>query len=103
MVYQRIEDRVDQMMAQGLLEEAKGLKPYQALSALQTVGYQELFKYLEGDWTLEQAVAEIKKNSRRFAKRQMTWFRKNKEILWVDYDREFSEVVKELDKAMQDG
>lgn len=102
-VYQRIEDRVDKMMDNGLLEEAEKLVAYKELSALQTVGYQELFNYLEGNWSLEFAVSEIKKNSRRFAKRQMTWFRKNEDIIWVDYNQEFTDVVETLDKAMHDG
>ena len=75
-LYQRINQRVDQMMKKGLLEEAKSLYPQQQLNALQTVGYEELFAYLEGKTTLKEAVELIKRNSRRYAKRQMTWFRK---------------------------
>jgi tRNA dimethylallyltransferase len=83
-LHRRIHDRVDQMMEQGLLEEVKSLAPYRAHNALQTVGYRELFDYLDGKTTLETAIEEIKKNTRHYAKRQMTWFRKNPAIEWVD-------------------
>ena len=72
------------MMQQGLLREAKNLFPLRELNALNTVGYKELFKHLEQEWDLETAVAEIKKNTRRFAKRQFTWFRKNEDINWFE-------------------
>lgn len=75
-LYQRINERVDRMMTAGLLEEAKSLYPFRHLNALQTVGYKELFSYLDGNITLDFAVEEIKKNTRRYAKRQMTWFKK---------------------------
>jgi len=85
-VYERINARVDLMMDAGLLNEAKRLYPHRKLNALQTVGYKELFEYIDGHCTLEFAVSEIKKNTRRFAKRQITWLRKNEAILWVPYD-----------------
>ena len=72
----RIEKRVDLMMENGLLEEARALYPHRHLNALQTVGYQELFDHFDGKMSLEEAVAKIKTNPRRYAKRQMTWFRK---------------------------
>ncbi|HFA51748.1 MAG TPA: tRNA (adenosine(37)-N6)-dimethylallyltransferase MiaA, partial [Bacteroidetes bacterium] len=75
-LYKRINLRVDKMMEAGLLEEAKALFPYRHLNALQTVGYQELFAHLAGKMDLGEAVEKIKQNSRRYAKRQMTWFRK---------------------------
>ena len=75
-LYKRINDRVDEMMQQGLLMEAEGLFPYRHLNALQTVGYRELFDFMEGEISLSQAVEEIKKNTRQFAKRQITWFKK---------------------------
>lgn len=75
-LYDRINRRVDKMMADGLLEEARSLHPYKHLNALQTVGYQELFDHFEGKCSLEEAVEKIKQNSRHYAKRQMTWFRK---------------------------
>ena len=73
-LYQRINKRVDMMMEQGLLEEVKSLHPYKSLNALNTVGYKELFDFMDGKCTLEEAVNMIKQNSRRYAKRQLTWF-----------------------------
>lgn len=84
-IYNRINQRVDIMLAEGLLEEAKSVYPHKEVNALQTVGYRELFSYLDGDFTLEFAISEIKKNTRRFAKRQMTWFKKDLETIWFDY------------------
>ena len=84
-IYDRINERVDKMMANGLLEEAKTLVDYKNLNALQTVGYRELFCYLENEISLEFAIEEIKKNTRRFAKRQLTWYKKDKEITWFDF------------------
>ena len=84
-IYERINLRVNAMMAAGLLEEVKNLYPKRDLNALNTVGYKELFAFLEGSLNLDEAVAEIKKNTRRFAKRQLTWFRKDKNIHWFDY------------------
>ena len=84
-VYERINKRVDIMLENGLLEEVKKLYPHRDLNALQTVAYRELFQYFDGTLSLEKAVEEIKKNTRRFAKRQGTWFRKNQHIHWFDY------------------
>jgi tRNA dimethylallyltransferase len=92
-IYERINQRVDLMMQAGLLEEAERLYPHKTLNALQTVGYKELFEYLDGHCTLEFAVSEIKKNTRRFAKRQLTWLRKNKDILWIPYNGETEKVL----------
>ncbi len=75
-LYQRINHRVDIMMGEGLLEEVKSLYSFRSLNALQTVGYRELFDFIEGKHSLEFAIEEIKKNTRRYAKRQMTWFKK---------------------------
>ncbi|MHA4806924.1 tRNA (adenosine(37)-N6)-dimethylallyltransferase MiaA [Flavitalea flava] len=83
-LHQRIHDRVDQMMEQGLLEEVKNLIPYRDYNALRTVGYSELFDYLDGRFSLDLAVETIKKNTRHYAKRQMTWFRKDPSIIWLD-------------------
>ena len=83
-IYDRINRRVDRMLDEGLLQEAEALFSKRHLNALNTVGYKELFEYLEGNTSLESAVEEIKKNTRRFAKRQLTWLRKNKEIKWFD-------------------
>lgn len=85
-LYHRINTRVDQMMELGLLEEVKNLYPYKHLKNLQTVGYAELFEYLDGLCNLEEAVAKIKQNTRRYAKRQMTWFKKDKEVVWMRAD-----------------
>jgi len=84
-IYNRINQRVDIMMQQGLLAEAQQLFPYKDLNALQTVGYRELFQYLDGNGTLDVAVEEIKKNTRRFAKRQLTWFKRAENAQWFDY------------------
>ena len=81
-LHQNINSRVDKMIAQGLVEEVRSLLHCKNLNALQTVGYSEIFEYLEGKMSLESAIDEIKKNTRQYAKRQMTWFRKDKEIKW---------------------
>jgi tRNA dimethylallyltransferase len=83
-LYDRINRRVDEMMREGLAEEARSLYPHRGLNALQTVGYRELFEHFDGRTTLDAAVSEIKKNTRRFAKRQLTWFRRNEEMKWFD-------------------
>lgn len=90
-IYERINERVDKMMEDGLLDEAKNLFQYKNLVPLQTVGYTELFKYFDGTWTLDFAIEEIKKNSRRFAKRQLTWYRKEENINWVNFENSFEE------------
>lgn len=82
-LYDRINRRVDIMMEKGLLDEVKGLEKFKGLTALNTVGYTELFKYFDGEWDLDFAVSEIKKNSRRYAKRQLTWYRKADDIHYV--------------------
>ncbi len=92
-IYDRINQRVDLMIENGLLEEAKALIPYKHLNALNTVGYKELFDYFEGNTTLEFAVSEIKKNTRRFAKRQLTWFRKDDSITWFDFETEAKDII----------
>lgn len=86
LIYERINNRVDQMIESGLLEEVKAVFEHRTLNALNTVGYKELFHYFDGEWSLDFAISEIKKNSRRFAKRQLTWFQKNKKTKWFDYD-----------------
>lgn len=83
-IYKRINQRVDIMMKEGLVEEAKSLHEYKDLNALQTVGYKELFAFFEGKYTQEEALEEIKKNTRRFAKRQLTWYRKEAELQWFN-------------------
>jgi len=86
MIYERINNRVDQMFKQGLIEEAQQLFPLRHLNALNTVGYKELFSYFKKEIELENCIEEIKKNTRRFAKRQLTWFNKDKEITWFNYN-----------------
>ena len=95
-IYDRINQRVDSMMNQGLLAEAKELFPYKELNALQTVGYRELFSFFEDEFTLEFAIEEIKKNTRRFSKRQLTWFKRNEETKWFDYLTDKDEIIKYL-------
>ncbi|WP_040279988.1 tRNA (adenosine(37)-N6)-dimethylallyltransferase MiaA [Psychroserpens damuponensis] len=92
-IYDRINRRVDLMINDGLLKEVEALLPKKHLNALNTVGYKELFNFLEKQWTLEFAVQEIKKNSRRFAKRQLTWFKKNEETFWFDYQTDIKLII----------
>lgn len=82
-LYARIDERVGEMMAAGLLEEARRVYSKRALNSLQTVGYRELFAYMDGDYDIDRAIALIQQNSRHYAKRQMTWFRRDKEIYWL--------------------
>jgi tRNA dimethylallyltransferase len=96
-IYDRINQRVDIMVKNGLLEEVKALLPYKHLNALNTVGYKELFKYIEGEWALDFAISEIKKNTRRFAKRQLTWFRKDEAIAWFDYTSDINSIIKHIE------
>jgi tRNA dimethylallyltransferase len=84
LLYNRINKRVDIMVEQGLVEEVKALLPYRHVNALNTVGYSEIFDYFDGKTDLPTAIAAIKQNTRRFAKRQLTWFRKDKEIIWLN-------------------
>lgn len=99
-IYDRINQRVDIMIQEGLIEEAKKLHPQKKLNALQTVGYRELFEAFEGSITTEFAIEEIKKNTRRFAKRQLTWFRKDASILWFDYLTPLKTILKTLKKDL---
>lgn len=83
-LYERINLRVDEMMEQGLLEEAKQYYPQRELNSLNTVGYKELFKYFDGEWTLDFAIDKIKQNSRIYSRKQMTWFKRDKDIHWIN-------------------
>jgi len=83
-LHQNINSRVDKMIGHGLIEEVKELIPFRNLNALQTVGYLEIFEFFDGKMSLEKAIDEIKKNTRQYARRQMTWFKKDKEIQWVN-------------------
>ena len=85
------------MISDGLVEEVKKLYQYKNLNALNTVGYSEIFKHIDGDISLDDAIVQIKSNTRRYSKRQMTWFRKNKEIVWYDDgDKYFQNVLEDL-------
>lgn len=99
-IYDRINLRVDRMLENGLLEEAKALHEYKQLNALQTVGYRELFSFFEGEVTQEFAVSEIKKNTRRFAKRQLTWFKRDKETLWFDSLTDIEKIITDISEKM---
>jgi tRNA dimethylallyltransferase len=98
-LYERINRRVDIMMEQGLLDEARRFYPYRTLNSLNTVGYKELFAYLDGECTLAFAVEKIKQNSRIYSRKQMTWFKRDESIHWFHPDRE--EQIMELIKGLQ--
>jgi tRNA dimethylallyltransferase len=85
-LYNRINQRVDQMMTDGLLDEAQRLYPMRHMNALNTVGYKEMFAYIDGTWTLEEAVERIKGNTRRYARKQLTWYKKDEQIRWFHPD-----------------
>ncbi len=100
LLYERINQRVDKMMVQGLLEEVKQLQLYKDLNALQTVGYTELFDYLGGNNTLDKAVEKIKQHTRHYAKRQMTWFKRDKEMTWF-HPGDSDEILTWLNKQVK--
>jgi tRNA dimethylallyltransferase len=83
-LYERIDRRMDDMISSGLFEEAKSLYPLRQINALQTVGYQEIFDYMDGKYDRDEAVRLLKRNSRRYAKRQMTWFQRDDNVIWTD-------------------
>ena len=101
LIYERINNRVDQMIKNGLLEEAKSVFKYKNLNALNTVGYKELFNYFEKQWTLDFAISEIKKNTRRLAKRQLTWFQKDKNTKWFEYDTDPKRIISYLNTELK--
>ena len=94
-LYDRINRRVDMMMAEGLLDEAKAVYPFRDLNSLNTVGYKELFRYLDGSWPLDFAVEKIKQNSRIYSRKQMTWFKRDKDICWFHPDQE-KEIIEHI-------
>jgi tRNA dimethylallyltransferase len=96
-LYERINERVDLMINDGLLQEAQELFPNKQLNALQTVGYRELFDYFEGNNSLEIAIEQIKMNTRRFAKRQMTWFKRTENVNWFDFTTKKTVIIKSLE------
>lgn len=87
-LYKRINQRVDDMMAQGLLDEARAMTPYREVNALNTVGYKELFDYMNERWSLEEAVERIKGNTRRYARKQLTWYKRDENIRWFHPDQQ---------------
>ena len=97
-MYNRINQRVDIMLNEGLLTEAQTLYPNKHLNALQTVGYRELFDYFDGETTLDLATEQIKMNTRRFAKRQITWFKRTENVSWFDYLTDRKEIIQVIEK-----
>ena len=102
-LYERINTRVSQMMEDGLLEEAKAVYPLRRLNSLQTVGYRELFGYLDGEYDLRRAIELIRQNTRHYAKRQMTWFRRDKEIHWIDANKDYEKSINIIDTLLRGG
>ena len=100
-IYDRINKRVDLMIDTGLINEAKALYQFRNLNALNTVGYKELFAFFDGEISLDFAISEVKKNTRRFAKRQLTWFRKNKDINWFDYTTDVNKIIEFLENEIK--
>lgn len=101
-IYNRINQRVDLMMQEGLLDEVKKLYNYKDLNALNTVGYKELFNYLDNEWELDFGISEIKKNTRRFSKRQLTWFKRDEETMWFDYLTDTSKIIEACEEKMKE-
>lgn len=98
-MYNRINQRVDIMVEEGLVEEAQALYPHKSLNALQTVGYRELFEYFDGKITLREAIEQIKMNTRRFAKRQITWFKRTEGTKWFDYTTPPTEIINYIETS----
>ena len=99
-LYDRINQRLDSMIAHGLIDEAKSLYSNRELNALQTVGYRELFSFFDKTISKEFAIEEIKKNTRRFAKRQITWFKKDEKITWFDFKSEHKQIIKFIENII---
>ena len=99
-IYNRINQRVDNMILEGLLGEAQKIFKYKRLNALKTVGYRELFSYFDNEISLEFAIDEIKKNTRRFAKRQLTWFKRNASTKWFDYLTDRQEIIEHINEII---
>ena len=108
-LYSRIDKRVDKMIAEGLEEEVKGLEKYhipKTATSMQSLGYREMIGYLEGEYDLDRAIYLIKRNTRHFAKRQLTWFRREKEVIWIDknnYNHDDNLILKEMIKIYEQG
>ena len=100
LLYDRINSRVDNMIENGLIKEAKGLYNLKHLTSLNTIGYSEVFKHIEGDYSLNECISEIKKNSRRYAKRQLTWFKSIENSKWITPDYNFEEIVEHINNLI---
>lgn len=100
-IYTRINQRVDHMIEGGLIEEAKSLYPFRDRNALNTVGYKEVFNYLDQLWGLDFAISEIKKNTRRFAKRQLTWYSKDHSIQWFDINDPLNQIIHYIEQQLK--
>lgn len=98
-LYERINHRVEQMMAAGLLDEAKSVYQYRHLNSLNTVGYKELFSFIDGECSLEEAVDLIKRNTRKYARKQLTWFRRDQEIKWFEPEQ-VQQIIEYIDQKM---
>ena len=101
-LYARIDERVKQMVKDGLVEEAKAVYPMRHLNSLQTVGYKELFAYMDGEYDLERAIELIQQNTRHYAKRQLTWFRRDQEIHWLDANEKYEKNIHLIDALLRD-
>ena len=100
-LYERINKRVDEMIQNGLIDEVKSVMSYRYTNALNTVGYKEIFQYLDGNWSLEQAIEKIKQNTRIYSRKQMTWYKKDTEIHWFHPDND-KEIKKFLELVLND-
>jgi tRNA dimethylallyltransferase len=100
-IYERINQRVDSMVKDGLVEEVTGLFAQKELNSLNTVGYKEIFRHLEGEWELDFAIEKIKQNTRNFAKRQLTWFKKDEKTNWFDIMNEKDKLVQHIEKSLK--
>jgi tRNA dimethylallyltransferase len=101
LLYARIDERVKQMIAEGLVEEARAVYPKRALNSLQTVGYRELFAYFDGEYDLDRAIELIQQNTRHYAKRQLTWFRHDKEIVWLNAEEDYEKNIASIDDLLR--
>lgn len=99
-LYDRINKRVDEMIRDGLEEEARQLYPMKHLNSLNTVGYKEMFEYFDGNWTLEEAIDKIKQHSRNYARKQLSWFNRDKSIKWIDLSDKYIDVVNEIQSLL---
>ena len=98
-LYERINKRVDQMINDGLVEEARKVYEFRELNSLNTVGYKELFNYFNGEWTLDFAIEKIKQNSRIYSRKQMTWFKRDSEITWFHPEQK-DEIIEFINKKL---